>query len=337
MSSPQDESDFTLAQQVVISIVPAITGSLSLLGSSCIIWMILTEPRKLKSVKYRFLFCLCISDVINSGWFIMFAPPIPKGTPGVWGAVGNYSSCNAQGFFFQFGIIGSFYNGALSLYFLKSLCSSMKDKEIADRYEKWVHLLCVVWPLGTSVAAWFQDLYSYSGLGCWIAPEPLRCHRRDNVDCIRGENAYIFAWVYTGIPLVLLCIFILYAMSMIYYKVKEISKKADRWTINVGASIISTSSNLGGNPTDASGSIHAEATGRNSMSKHAKRTRDAAWQAFLYVAAYAVTHMWAFIVVNIELGGGTTPSYLVIIQNFFWPLQGFCNVVSDACVFHRTF
>jgi hypothetical protein len=42
--------------------------------------------------------------------------------------------------------------------------------------------------------------------------------------------------------------------------------------------------------------------------------------------AYAVTHMWAFVVVNTELGGGTTPFYLVLIKKFFWPLQGFVNV-----------
>jgi glycosyltransferase A (GT-A) superfamily protein (DUF2064 family) len=44
-SSPQDESDFTLAQQVAIALAqvaivlaPAFSGTLSLLGSSCIIW-----------------------------------------------------------------------------------------------------------------------------------------------------------------------------------------------------------------------------------------------------------------------------------------------------------
>jgi hypothetical protein len=116
-SSPQDESDYTLAQQVAITLVPAFSGTLLIIGSSCIIWMLLAEKRKkLKSVKYRFLFALCLCDVVNSLWFAFFSLPIPKDTPGVWGAMGNYASCNAQGFFLQFGIIGSFYNGALSLY-----------------------------------------------------------------------------------------------------------------------------------------------------------------------------------------------------------------------------
>jgi hypothetical protein len=229
-SSPQDESDYTLAQQVAITLVPAFSGTLSILGSSCIIWMLLQNNRKkLKSVKYRFLFALCLSDVIYSLWLAPFALPIPKGTPGVWGAMGNYASCNAQGFFLQFGNIGIFYNCALALYFYKSLCYNMNDEQIAKRYEKWIHIVSVVWWLGTAIAALQQDLYSYSGLGCWIAPEPLRCNRRDDVDCIRGEDAYIYAFLYTGIPLSLITLYIAYAMWMIYVKVKEVSRAAERW------------------------------------------------------------------------------------------------------------
>jgi hypothetical protein len=339
-SSPQDESDYTLAQQVAITLAPAFSGTLSLLGSSCVIWMLLAENRKkLKSVKYRFLFALCLCDVVNSLCFMFFSLPIPKGTPGVWGAMGNYASCNAQGFFLQFGIIGSFYNGALSLYFYKSLCASMKDEQIAKKYEKWIHFGCLVWPLGTAIAAWQQDLYSFSGIGCWIAPEPLRCHRRDDIDCIRSEDAYIYVWVYTGIPLILLCLYIVYTMGLIYMKVKEVSRKAEKWSMGtVGASIVSNVQSPDRNINDESLQTRTQTSEVTSQrfsisgsdnrgkSRYAKRTQEAAWQAFLYVIAYVVTHMWAFVVVNIELGGGTTPSFLIIIQNFFWPLQGFANV-----------
>jgi hypothetical protein len=343
-SSPQDESDLTLAQQVAITLVPAFSGTLSILGSSCIIWMLLADNRKkLKSVKYRFLFALCWCDVVNSLCFVFFSLPIPKDTPGVWGAMGNYASCNAQGFFLQIGITGSFYNGALSLYFYKSVCSSMKDEQIAKRYEKWVHIVSLLWPVGTGIAAWQQDLYSYSGLGCWIAPEPLRCHRRDDVDCIRGENAYIYAWVYCGIPLILICLYIVFSMAMIYMQVKEVSRRAEKWSIGkVGASSRSNSSRLEGmrwsdrnindestrSQTSELASQRGIISGNDNRvrSRHSERTNEAAWQAFLYVMAYAVTHIWAFVVFNIELGGGTNPFYLLFIENFFWPLQGFANV-----------
>jgi hypothetical protein len=344
-SSSQDESDYTLAQQVAITLVPAFSGTLSILGSSCIIWMLLqNSQKKLKSVKYRFLFVLCLSDIVYSLWLVPFALPIPKGTPGVWGAMGNYASCNAQGFFLQFGNIGTFYNSALSLYFYKSLCYSMNDEQIAKRYEKWIHIVSVVWWLGTAIAAWQQDLYSYSGLGCWIAPEPLRCHRRDGIDCIRGEDAYIYAWVYAGIPLFLNFMYITYAMWMIYMKVKEVSRGAERWSIGmVGASSLSnpihkeatrsSDKNINdGNlhirsPTLAVASQLGSISSNRDRSRYAERTKGAALQCFLYVIAYVGTRMWSSIVVLIAMFGGTAPFYVHLIENLLLPLQGFANVL----------
>jgi hypothetical protein len=333
-SSPQDESDYTLAQQVVITLVPAFSGTLSLMGSSCIIWMLMKENRKkLKIVKYRILFALCLCDLITSLVFVFWSLPIPKGTPGVWGAMGNKTSCNAQGFFAHIGIIGSFYNAALALYFYKSLCYSMKDEQIAKRYEKWIHIVSIGWCFGTAIAAWQQDLYSFNGLGCWMAPEPLRCHRRDGVDCIRGENAYTYAWLYSGIPNLLLLMCITYAMWMIYMKVKDVSRKAEKWSVGmVGASLTANPSQTL-EAVSQRGIIEA-ASQRGSIvgndnqgsSRYAERTKEAAWQAFLYVMAYAATHAWTFTVVFIEQSGGTSPFFVVFIQNLFWPLQGFVNV-----------
>jgi hypothetical protein len=345
-SSPQDESDFTLAQQVAITVAPFFSGTLSILGSSCIISMLLAENRKkLKSVKYRFLFALCLCDIWSSLLRAFFALPIPKGTPGVWGAMGNYASCNAQGFFIQFSIIGSFYNGALALYYYKSLCHSMKDEKIAKTYEKWIHTVCVVWPLGTAIAAWQQDLYSFSGIGCWIAPEPLRCHTRDDVDCIRGEDAYMYAWLYAAGPLVLVCIYIMYTMRMIYMKVKEVSRRAEKWSIGmVGASIDSNPSRMevaqSSDRDINDGSLHTRSqilevtsqrgsisgNGNRGRARYAERKKETAWQAFLYVLAYIVTHMFGFVVGIVEQSGGTNPFYLILIENFLWPLQGFANV-----------
>jgi hypothetical protein len=324
-SSPQDESDFTLAQQVAITIVPAFSGTLSFLGSSCIIWLLMSENRKkLKSVKYRILFALCFTDLINSLVFVFWSLPIPKGTPGVWGALGTKATCDAQAVFIHFGNIGSFYNAALALYFYKSLCYSMKDEQIAKRYEKWIHIVSIGWCLGTAIAALQQDLYSFNGLGCWMAPEPLRCHRRDGVDCIRGENVYIFIWLYNGIPDLLLCNFIVYAMYKIYMKVKEVSGRAEKWSIATASASIIASSSLRLETASQRGSIvRNESQG---SSRYAKRTKEAAWQAFLYVMAFVVTHAWTFVVVLIEQSGGTSPFFVVFIQNLFWPMQGFVNV-----------
>ena len=281
--------------------------------------------KKLKSIKYRILFALCLSDIISSLWLVFWSLPIPKGTPGVWGAMGNKASCNAQGFFFQFAISGSFYNAALALYYYKSLCSSMKDEQIAKRYEKWIHIVSIVFSLATATAAWQQDLFSFSGVGCFYAPEPLRCHRRDGIDCIRGDNAYTYLWLYSGIPDILLCIYITYAMWMIYMKVKEVSRKADKWSIGmVGASTVTNPSQTLEGASSQRGSIAGN--DNQASSRYAERTKEAASQAFLYVNAYVATRTWAFLVVLIEQSGGTSPFFLVLLENLIRPLQGFVNV-----------
>jgi hypothetical protein len=181
----------------------------------------------------------------------------------------------------------------------------MKDEQIAKRYEKWIHIGCLVWSLGTATASWQQDLYSYSGVECWIAPEPLRSHRRDDVDCIRSENAYIYGWLYMGIPLIRCCIYIMYCMVMIYTKVKEFSRKAERWSIGmVGASTYSNPSRMevaqSSDRNISDGSLHTRSQAlevnsrRESISgndnrgrlRYAERTKEAAWQALFYVIAY---------------------------------------------------
>ena len=122
------------------------------------------------------------------------------------------------------------------------------------------------------------------------------------------------------------------------------ARRAEKWSSGmVGASSKSNSSRLekakqwsDRNINDGStqSQISDLASQRGSISgnenrvrsRYSERTNEAAWQAFLYVIAYAVTHVWAFVVFNIELGGGTNPFYLLFIENFFWPLQGFANV-----------
>eukprot|EP00977_Amphora_coffeiformis_P021809 scaffold9945_cov182-Amphora_coffeaeformis.AAC.1 len=369
MASRQDESNFSLTEQVLIVILPAFTGTLSIMGSSCIIWMLLQRNFKLLklSVKYRFLFALSIADIINSSWFLYWSGPIPEGTPGVWGAMGNQTTCNVQGWFLQFGLLGAFCNTALALYYHKGVVHNMKDREIASRYEIKSYVLAMLWSAGTATVALFQDLYAYSAVGCAIVPDPLRCHRRDDVECNRGENAYIYLWVYTGIPYLLLLIYIAYAMVAIYRKVKLVSSKAEKWSIHSTLAHHRKSSlcmesreesprELVGNdqnkveyPEQALGGTSGdcpvtqegpeiegedEPSGYTSSvqrkdakaTKYKERVVEAATQCGLYVLAYVVTHQFAFVVHTVEMFGGTNPGWLMILENTFWPLQGFANV-----------
>lgn len=348
----------SFAEQVTLTIAPAVAGVLSIAGSSCIVYIIAKDwENTIKSVKYRFLLALSIADIINSVSFVFWAPPIPEDTPGVWGAAGNRTTCNVSAYFMQLGCVGAFYNAAISHYYLMFLCHGWTEKQIAQRHERYIHATAILFGLGTATAALFQDLYSPTALGCWIGPEPRLCLARDAIECERGESAVVYAWVYQGIPLFLMLVYIAYTMRQIFTKVREVTLKAERWTmdhaqstlasiqntpsyvsavqsseddnLNMSADMSSddddeTRNNVAGNPTTSAQSQRRRT--RRNVKRRANRTKEAAIQAFLYVFAYLITHMWAFVVYHLDQYVDRVPGILMIVQNISWPLQGLLNL-----------
>ena len=326
LESLQDESSFTRPQQAAITIAPAVSSFLSILGSVTILRMISTDwKRKIRKVKYRILMALSLSDIVNSSVFFVWSLPIPKDTPGVWGAIGNKATCDAQGFLMQVGILGSFFNAALSGFFMLTVCDGMSEKAIMWKYEIPTYVVAIGWSVGTAVIALFLDVYSFSGVGCYMAPEPLRCTKRDDVECVRGERAYLWVWLFTGIPLLLLLLYIMYTMGRIYFTVKEISEKADKITFDASNERFAAAPS---GPTDlhSSEQLNSATLPQQPRSRYAARVKETAVQAALYVIAYLITHIWAFVCNIVEQLGGTNPFFLVFIENFCWPLQGFLNV-----------
>ena len=348
-ASYQDETQFAVWQQVAITVAAVLSAGWSLTGSAVIATMAYSRRY---SVKYRLLLALSVADIINSGVFLVWPLPIPADTPGVWGARGNGTTCAVQGFFLQLGILGSFYNAALSGYFMLTLCDRLTEAQITQRYERITHAVSLAWSVGTAVAAlWPLNLYSVCALGCWIAPEPVRCHTRDDVSCVRNNHAYLYVWVFTGIPLLLCLGFIIYTMVRIYTTVRSVSVAADRITFRAhmerlgGGDDIhhpnetpaTTTTNDHGVVSQPTTTTTITTTSNNhrtvqqqqqqqQQSRYAVRVKETATQAFLYVAAYVITHLFAFLCVIIEQAGGTNPFLTIFLENLLWPLQGFLNV-----------
>jgi hypothetical protein len=183
-----------LAQSVSLKVVAAVSGTLSALGSLAIVWMVLTTRPEGRTVKFRILLGICVSDVVNSMVYMVWSLPIPRDTPGVWGAMGNKQTCDFQAFVFTCHSVGSFYNGALGAYYWLSVCYNMSDEEIYKRFERTTHIVSVLFPVATAFAALGQDIYAVSPMGCWIAPTPSYCNASKDIPCVRGRHAYAYAW-----------------------------------------------------------------------------------------------------------------------------------------------
>ena len=222
--------DFSVAQQVVLTIAPALTATLSIAGSSTIVYAIVWRADRntnLARVQFRLLLGLCVADIINSLLWVVWSLPIPRGTVGVWGALGNKSTCDFQGFLHQMSASAAIYNGALSHYYFKSIHDSQKDAEFAAKYELRWHIVAIGFPLVTASMGLILDTYAYVDLGCWFGPDPYGCKTDENIPCVRGERAHLYGWMFMGLPLIIMLVFITYCMNGILQTIKKVLRSQE--------------------------------------------------------------------------------------------------------------
>ena len=101
---------------LLISIVPRITGTISSLSSLVIIFLIFRSDTKFSSIYHRIMFGMSISSFIASVALALTSIPMPKHMPledelGLhWPGLryGNTATCNIQGFSVMFGLITMF-------------------------------------------------------------------------------------------------------------------------------------------------------------------------------------------------------------------------------------
>ena len=115
----------TVCTTVYGEIVPRITGSISIVSSTLLIYIIIVSPTKLTSVTYRIMFGMSISDIIGSIMMALSHLPMPRVDQSYkfdsynfqGQRIGNNFTCSAQGFLASFGIMCTCgYNAMLCIY-----------------------------------------------------------------------------------------------------------------------------------------------------------------------------------------------------------------------------
>lgn len=153
---------FSRTQQIFLSIVPHVTGLLSIAGS---LYIVIDVLRKGKVKTHgRLLLGMSLSDIIVSVFYALSTWPIPRETEGTYFAIGNTASCRAQGFFIQLGIITPFYNGFLALHYLLITKYNMSSDFIERNVELYLHLSAILFGIITSVAGAVLLLYNSANL-----------------------------------------------------------------------------------------------------------------------------------------------------------------------------
>ena len=165
------------SQQVALAIVPKITSSLSIIGSSYIIFdcvRALRRKRDDRNTYRRLMIGISGVDITMSSCFFLSTWPMPRGTPFVFGARGSTQTCTAQGFFAQIGVSSVMYNASLSTYYLLVIRYGWLESRVVH-VEPWLHAIPLVFGFATMIVGLCLKLYNYGVWDCWIAPYPLGC------------------------------------------------------------------------------------------------------------------------------------------------------------------
>ena len=197
-------SSLTDQQEKAITILPLITGLISIIGSTTIIMMAYQTRRARKWSTYtRLLVVMSLWDIVFSGSFAMTAFLLPaESSQRVW-AFGTDKTCSAMGFLLQLSSSGIFYNGMLSFYFLLAAKFGI-TKRIMGRYiEPIMHIVSIGYPLITSSIGLEWGVYHETELGqtCWVANYPENCGEapgESGEPCQSTMLGYVFGAVVVG-------------------------------------------------------------------------------------------------------------------------------------------
>lgn len=283
-------------QERIISVLYVISGSLSVLGSSMIVYLVLRNSRK--TPYKRIILGMSICDIFASITWILspFLVPANHHSSRVW-AIGTETTCNVLGFFTMLTCATIWYNGVLSCYYLLTVRFRVKPAVFARRFEPWVHFLCIGYNVGAATLGYVRSYFSEIefGLGCFIGDYNATC-------AVTGEcRTSIVGWISAGVPIVLTFVSILVNNTIVYCYVRTITQCR---TISKGE--------------------------RNN--KQHQRMQAVVSQAWLYVGTFLLSYSPAFVAqvlesVNFRPNQMSQIYPLFVLQAIFLPMQGVFNLL----------
>jgi len=151
------------AKKIALVWMPRIGSLLSILGSSILIYSVLSDRQKRKKVTGELLVTLSAFDIIGSLGYVFTTLPTPA-TDYIEGGKGNSASCTAQGFFIQLGTISMFLNVSIAFYYVLIIQFSWREHRL--RKSRIYYLLYIVPVIVGSILA-FAGIPFYSNAILW--------------------------------------------------------------------------------------------------------------------------------------------------------------------------
>ena len=300
---------------------------------------------------------MSFADAITSIWIGLSTWPIPEGTPGVYGAVGNTQTCTVQGFFVQLIVLSPCYNLNLSLYYLLMGTYHMTEDQIAKRFERYMHAGAIIIGFGFAILGLPLTLYNNANLWCWISSYPSNCEDPSGnpgpVPCERGANAWLFRWLIFYGPIWLIILTITTMLIILTRSVRREEKRIIEIQKQIRADSMSFANQFEmeempvtdvDDPTTAPTTKNGEDVNENQQERQQpraitttpmamlethrfERSRQIFHQAVFYCVVFYIS--WLFVTINrmYQLITGESIYSLLVLHSIFGPLQGFLNFI----------
>ena len=322
-------------QEIVLIVLQMITGLLSLIGSSIIVFKISRALfKQKKTTPYdRIMLGLSSCDFVSSAVYVLTPFLFPAQTSLRPWAFGNDNTCQFMGMLTQLAMIWAiWYNCLLSFYYLLTVRFRVKRETFRKRFELWFHLSGAIFFPVTALVGWFGRFYHEHDLLllCTDFRIPTGCDEFGE-NCT-GDADQIAGVIFAAMPGAITMISILVNNIIIYLYVRR-SLKQSPPSEDLNQSQKSTNiAPFVDDDKSMSSSIHGESSRNQKSELQRKLVRETASQGFLYVLSFYVcyTPMIILLVLNVDYGSDTsakTSLYaLMVLSSLLSPLQGFLNV-----------
>jgi hypothetical protein len=323
---PQQDGDQVIIEVIdhlsdgkvmALSLLFIFSGTLSILGSSTIVYKVVKN--RSKTTPYdRLMLGLSSCDIVASVSWILTPFLLPEETsPRVW-ARGTDTTCTILGTISQLGYAAIFYNLILSVYYLLTVRFGVKKEVFARRYEPVMHIFGLSYFIGTAGVGAVFGVYSEVdiGLGCWVNDFPKGCEA-DPKTCISDT----IAWAFGAGPLLITVIALFTNNLIIYFHVKNKLGPNNNNNNNLKPEGL-TSEQARQLPTQQ------QLDRTQQLQRH---VHEVATQGFLYVITFFCAYTPFLILRAIEAYAARpiseSPIFpLLVLNSVFFPLQGFFNM-----------
>ena len=337
-------SDLTDSQEIILYLLQVCAGTLSLIGSSTILFKIFRNLRKddYTTPYERMILGLSTCDVLSSITYAIGPFLLPSATSKRPWALGNDSTCTYLGFFNQLACFWAvWYNCLLSFYYLLTVRFQVKNSVFREKYEFLMHLSGAIFFPVTATTAFFGDWYSEEryAMTCWIGEVPKGCSEDE---CWAGV---LIAYIFGAIPSIFTLLSVIINNLVIYMFVRKLLLSSEPRNSGLFSTRVS-SERFAANEQRSEGNVTNENSDIENhvsfsvvdtiptarLTRKERLAKEAAVQGFLYVSCFLLTYTPASIIAviegNVEVGKENLSRLypLMVLNSMLLPLQGFFNV-----------